>query len=602
LSASKPERILKGNGVSPGVALGQALKLDSHNRVILKLLIQQSQVEDEVARMYEAIRVSREQLETLRARLEEKVGREHSFILDVHLLMLEDRTLVEEIVDLIRRYRANAEWAVREATDRIRQAYASLDDEYFRERWADVENVIERVLLNLSGDKATTWAPLPEDLVVVSHDFNASAFAAMDIHKVRGLALEAGGRTSHTAIIARSLRIPAVMEARGCLAAIGSGDLVLINGDEGYLVINPTAERLDALRDRLADSGALREPAVELKEGAFTRDGASICLQANTELPSEVRVAKSYGAEGIGLFRSEFLFFGHPNGFPTMGDQLETYALLAREMSPYPVAIRTLDVGADKVAGTGAEPQSDLNPSMGLRGIRLGLLARDQLLAPQLEAILRASSEGKVEIVLPMVSSVEEIWDVRAAIDKIRARLWAEPEASSRAVPLGAMIEIPAAVLSLESIAGAVDFLCVGTNDLIQYLLAVDRSNPQVSHLFQPLHPSVLNCLDRIASLAGRLGKPVRVCGEMSSNPFFAVLLLGIGFRQFSMNCLSIPIIRNVISRVTLEDCRRIAAQAIRCVTAREAGELLISSVSALVEMDLSSYVSEVCGPGATVA
>jgi phosphoenolpyruvate-protein phosphotransferase (PTS system enzyme I) len=600
LSSSKPERILKGNGVSPGVALGQALKLDSHNRVILKLYIDPGAVEEEVRRLQEAIRVSREQLEALKSRLELKVGREHSFILDVHLLMLEDRTLNQEIEDLIRRYRANAEWAVREATDRIRQAYASLDDEYFRERWADVENVVERVLLNLSGDRAIDWAPFPEDLVVASHDFNASSFAAMDVHKVRALALETGGRTSHTAIIARSLRIPAVMEAKGCLAAISSGDIVIVDGDEGQVIVNPTAERLDELSERLTISDALREPSVELKGGAFTKDGAPVRLQANTELPSEVRAARSYGAEGIGLFRSEFLFFGHPHGFPGMIDQLETYCLLAREMSPYAVAIRTLDAGADKVGGAASEVHSELNPSMGLRGIRLSLLAQEHLLFPQLEAILRASAEGNVEVVLPMVSSVEEIAEVRSALETIRATL-AQEHTSIGQVPLGAMIEVPAAVLSLESIAANVDFLCVGTNDLIQYLLAVDRANPQVAHLFQPLHPSVLQCLSRIATVAGGMGKPVRICGEMSSNPFFAVLLLGIGFRQFSMNCLSIPTIRKIIGKVTLEDCRGIAAQAMSFVTAREAGEFLVSSVSALVDMDLSSYVSEVCGPGATV-
>ncbi len=601
MSAPKPERVLKGNGVSPGVALGQALKLDSHNRAVLKLQIDPAHVEGEVRRMQEAIRVSRAQLEVLKARLEEKVGPEHSFILDVHLLMLEDRTLIAEIADLIRRHRVNAEWAVRDATDRIRQAYASLDDEYFRERWADVENVVERILQNLSGDTPINWAPLPHNLIIVSDDFNASAFAAMDLNKVRALVLEAGGRTSHSAIIARSLRIPAVMEARGSLAAIETGDMVLVDGEEGQFVVNPTPARLEETREQLAQADALRDPTVQLKGGGCTRDGTGVSLQANTELPSEVHAAKRYGAEGIGLFRSEFLFFGHPNGFPGMEDQLETYRMLAREMHPYPVAIRTLDAGADKV-WAGSDALSELNPSMGLRGIRLSLKGGGRLLEPQLEAILRAGAEGNVEIVLPMVSSVEEVWEVRAAIRKIQSGMGARCGAVAERVPVGAMIEIPSAVLSLESIAAAVDFLCVGTNDLIQYLLAVDRTNPQVSHLFQPLHPSVLHCLGRIAAVAGSLGKPARICGEMSSNPFFVVLLLGMGFRQFSMNCASIPTVRRAISQLTLDDCRTVAAGAMRFITAREVGEYLIETVRPLIACDTDAFAREVRGPAAPVA
>ncbi len=578
--------------------MGQALKLDSHNRVILKLLVDPERVEDEVRRMQRAVQVSREQLEILKARLEEKVDPEHSFILDVHLLMLEDRTLIAEIADLIRRHRANAEWAVRDATDRIRQAYASLDDEYFRERWADIENVVERILQNLSGDEPIHWAPLPHNLIIVSRDFNASAFAAMDLNKVRGLVLEAGGRTSHSAIIARSLRIPAVMEARGSLAAIGTGDMVLVNGDEGQLVVNPGAERLDSLQAQLAQADNAGQPAAQLNGGGCTRDGTGVSLRANTELPSEVHVAKRYGAEGIGLFRSEFLFFGHPRGFPGMEAQLETYRMLAREMHPYPVAIRTLDFGADKV-GTGPDAVSEPNPSMGLRGIRLSLRGGGRLLGPQLEAILRAGAEGNVEIVLPMVSSVEEVWEVRSAIGRIQAGIGAASGIIGGGVPVGAMIEIPSAVLSLESIAGAVDFLCVGTNDLIQYLLAVDRSNPQVSHLFQPLHPSVLNCLGHIAAVAARLGKPARICGEMSSNPFFVVLLLGMGFRQLSMNCASIPTVRRVIGQLSLDDCRRIASEAMHFITAREIGEYLIDAVQPLIGWDLGPFAREVRGSGA---
>jgi phosphotransferase system enzyme I (PtsI) len=595
LNAQRPEIVLRGTGVSPGIALGHALKVDSHNRMILKLYIDEHHVEEEVRRMQRAIEASREQLEALKFKLEEKVGREHSFILDVHLLMLEDRNLIADIINLIRQFRANAEWAVRRATDRIREAYESLDDEYFRERGTDIENVVERILLNLSGDKPFSWEQLPHDLIIVSHSFNPSSFASMDLQKVRGLALEAGGRTSHTAIITRSLRIPAVMQIRNSLSAITSEDLLLINGDEGELVVNPSPERLESLRARLHEFSVGTEPASQSGAGNRLKDGFPVNIMANIELAHEAAAARRSGAEGIGLFRSELLF-GRPHESPSMDEQRGIYASLAREMHPYPVTIRTLDAGDYRVLGED-EAISRTNPSMGLRGIRLSLIARERLFDPQIEAILRASSQGNVEIVLPMVSTVEEVWEAKKAIAQIRARLIADSVPVAASVPVGAMIEVPAAVLSLESIAGEVDFLSVGTNDLIQYMLAVDRANPRVAHLFQPLHPSVLQCLNRIAVISSGLQKPVRICGEMSSNPFFAVLLIGMGFRQLSMNTLSMAAIRQVLGELNMDDCREIARCALKFVTARETGEYLIEQVSRFARFDLAPHAREVRSP-----
>jgi phosphotransferase system enzyme I (PtsI) len=280
-----------------------------------------------------------------------------------------------------------------------------------------------------------------------------------------------------------------------------------------------------------------------------------------------------------------------------MEEQLQTYSELARQMKPYPVSVRTLDAGTDRLTSNAGQ----VNPSMGLRGIRLSLLAREQLFAPQVEAILRASVAGNVEIVLPMISTVEEIWESRRAIREISERLAAQGVSLAPSVPLGAMIEVPAAVLSLESIAAEVDFLCVGTNDLIQYILAVDRGDPRVSHLFQPLHPSVLRCLRRVGEVSRKLGKPVRICGEMSSNPFFVVLLIGMGFTQLSMNSVSITTIRSILGDLSMEDCCRISNRALEIVTARETAEHLIEEVSRLVRMDLTPYVKEVRTPVAVV-
>lgn len=597
MSSSKIERIFQGNGVSPGIVVGQALKLGSHNRAILKFqLAHENLVEEEVLRFEEAIRVSKEQLSLLRAQLEEKIGREHAFILDVHLLMLEDRSLQAEIIDNIRKYRANAEWAVCQATDRILRAYESLEDEYFRERRGDIESAVDRILLNLSGRRSVGWESVPGDLIIASHRFDPSAFATFDVQKVKGLALESGGRTSHTAIIARGMRIPAVMGIPDFLHHVTSGDTLLLNGDDGQLITNPSAARIESLRERIEKFRVGAEPvALSTVTSPVTTDGTSICLQANTEFPHEVAAAKRSGAEGIGLFRSEFLFFGHPHGYPSMEEQFEVYRKLAEEMAPHAVAIRTLDTGADKSTkgDNGAIPS---NANMGLRGIRISLLDPASFSA-QIEAILRAGCTGKVEIVLPMVTTIQEIWEAKALIEQTRARVLKSPECSQCCFSIGAMIEVPAAVLSLEALSREVDFLCVGTNDLIQYLLAVDRGNPQVAHLFQPLHPAVLRCLSYITDVCGKTQKRVRVCGEISANPFYAVLLLGMGFTNLSMNPLAVPVIREVVKDISLADAQLIAGRALELLTAREIADYLIEAITPRISLDLTPFIKEIRDP-----
>ncbi len=592
--SARPEKVFQGDGVSSGVVLGKALKLDSHNRVVLKIPVEN--VEAEVRRYKRALEASREQLALLKSRLEEKVGREHSVILDAHLLMLEDRALNAGVLASIRGARINAEWAVSQVRDELVRAYESLDDAYFRERHSDIEDVAERILLNLSGGKPIDWESMPGDLIIVSRDFNPSNFAAMDLGKVRGLALESGGRNSHTAIISRGLRLPAVMGVRDFLSSVVSGDTILLNGDEGQVIVNPSRRRVESLRRRMEAFSAAGEPAAPAPAGrTLTLDGTPVSLLANTELPHELRVAKRCGAEGIGLFRSEFLFFKHRHGFPGIEEQQSAYSALAREMNPRPVAIRTLDAGSESVFD-GREMSDQANPSMGLRGIRLSLHVQDAFRA-QVEAILRSSREGRVEMVLPMISTVEEIWHAKALIEEVRSELVRTPGVVLNPVPLGVMIEVPSAVLSLEMLAREVDFICVGTNDLIQYTLAVDRGNPHVAYLYQPLHPAVLQGLYRIADVCAKLNKPARICGEISSNPFFAVLLLGMGFTQLSMNPLSIPTIRRVLREVPLDACRGIAEQALRFSTARDVWHYLTDAVSKLVRMDLSTYAKEINPP-----
>jgi len=353
---------------------------------------------------------------------------------------------------------------------------------------------------------------------------------------------------------------------------------------------------MERMRDRIEAFGTTAE-YILAKSGHATRtqDGTKVSLRANTELLYELDAAKRCGAEGIGLFRSEFLFFGHPRGLPSVKEQHSAYRNLAREMKPHTVAIRTLDAGSEKVFDSEDFAGSD-NSTMGLRGIRLSLKAKD-VFREQIEAILRSSSDGNIEIVLPMISTVEEIWQTKSLISEVRSEILKTSGAVLKDVPIGAMIEVPAAVFSLEVLAKEVDFLCVGTNDLIQYMLAVDRENPHVAYLFQPLHPTVLQCLSHIAKVAAKLKKPARICGEISSNPFFAVLLLGMGYTQLSMNPLSIPAIRRVLHEVSIKDSRKIAEKALTFSTANEVCGFLTTAVSKLVKTDLAYYAQELAAP-----
>jgi phosphotransferase system enzyme I (PtsI) len=370
----------------------------------------------------------------------------------------------------------------------------------------------------------------------------------------------------------------------------------LLDADKGKLIVNPPPELVERQRGRLDEfRAAKRETCPVPGPPAETADGVAVTLLANTELPHELRAAKRCGAQGIGLFRSEFLFSAHPHGFPDMQTQVETYRMLAQEMYPYPVTIRTLDIERESLAA-GAEISGPANPSMGLRGIRHSLRNKD-LFAIQIEAILRASQAGKMEIVLPMISTVEELWQAREIIRNIQDRLARSHFIVSDSVPIGAMIEVPSAVLMLDSLCQEADFLCVGTNDLIQYTLAVDRSNPEVAHLFQPLHPAILQFLIRIAEVTRARGKPVRICGEISSNPFIAALLLGMGFTHLSMNAYALPTIRKVLNSLSIDTARGLVERARTCATAREIADILIEELPRMVKIDLTPYVKEIRSP-----
>lgn len=578
---AKPEITLQGIGISPGTAVGPALKIDSRNRAVFKIKVDDA--EAEARRFMEALETSKRQVEALKSRLEEKVGGDHGVILDVHFLILDDNVFCGDILDSIRRNCVNAEWALAQTRDHLVEAYKSLDDEYFRERYSDIEHVAERILMNLSGEQPFSLSNLPDDVILVARDFSPSGFAVMDLGKVRGIITESGGRTTHTAILSRGLRIPAVMGIKNLMSSVSTGDNVMLYGGTGQVILNPGRKRIE--NELQKPTGHLPAAGMRRRAKLKTKDGFPISICANIEFEHETDAAKSYGAEGIGLYRSEILYFRHPDGKPSMEEQLAAYQKLAVEMKPLPVNIRTLDTGAEKLLPS-EKPEKHANPNMGLRGIRRSLQSRDTFQA-QIEAILRSASFGRVEMTLPMITMIEEVREVRLLIAETRRRL-TSCGVKVPSVPLGVMLEVPAAVFMMESLASEVDFFCVGTNDLIQYLMAVDRGNEQVAHLYQPLHPCVLHNLEYIVKAAARSKKPVRICGEISTNPFYAVLLLGMGFTQLSMNSLSIPLIRRVIGEITLEGARKITRKAMSLKTAKEVYEYLTSAVARVISIDIA--------------
>jgi len=587
--SAKSEIVLLGAGVSSGVAYGQVLKIDSRNRVIFKTAVKD--VDVEARRFMEAIEISKRQVETLKSRLEEKFGGEHGVILDMHFLILDDRMFYGEILDSIRRNRANAEWALAQARDRFVEAYKSLDDEYFRERYSDIEHVTERILMNLSGEQPFSLSNLPDGVVLAARDFSPSGFAVMDPGKVRGLITESGSRTTHTAILSRGLNIPAVMGIKNLMSSASTGDNVILYGDTGQVVLNPDRKRME--HELKKPVGLIPKASRRSRARLRTKDDVAVSLCANIEFEHEVNAAKSCGAEGVGLYRSELLYFRHPDGKPSMEDQLAVYRRLAEEMKPHPISIRTLDAGADKALPS-EKPEHCVNPNMGLRGIRLSLRSRDTF-QTQIEAILRAACFGQVEMTLPMITTIEEVRETRLLIDETNRRL-ASSGIKVPNVSLGMMLEVPAAVLMMEFLASEADYFCVGTNDLIQYLMAVDRGNDDVAYLYQPLHPCVLHYLAHIAKTASGIKKPVRICGEISANPFYALLLLGMGFTQLSMSPPSIPLIRRVIGAVSFSDARRISRKALTLKTAKDVYEYLTPEVANAVpaDIDLGSWAAEI--------
>ena len=560
-----------GLGVSDGVAVGRVLRIHNGARFIYRATIEATDVERETERLQAAVRLAHAQLLTIKERAERELGSEHAYIFDAHLLMLEDRKLIDEFESYIRRERVNAEWAVKVAADRLLAIYSEIKDDYLRERGSDIEDVMHRVLVALKGGNPGSQR-LTEDAIVVAEELLPSTAAELDFANVRAVVSDVGGWTSHTAIIARSLSIPSVVGVRDLFRRARTGDPVVVDAFKGEVVLHPSAatvKQFSAHVSRMKEASKNAPADDALSAPLRTLDGCEVTLRANIELPAEYEGIRRYGARGIGLYRSEFLL-SHDGVLPSEEEQCAAYIEVAQLAGADGATIRLFDLGGEKI-GLAEADAAPHNPALGLRAIRFALQQED-VLRTQVRALLRAAAHQSLRIVLPMISDVSEVRRTRAVINEERARLHSEGHQTG-VVEIGAMIEVPSAVFVADKLAREVDFFSLGTNDLVQYLLAVDRSNDQVADWFRSLHPAVLQSIRLTLDAARRAEIPAVVCGEMAATPTYAFVLLGLGARDLSMSAAAIPRIRYTIARVDAASAERIVTECLECASADEVEE-----------------------------
>ena len=581
---------LVGIGVSPGVVSGRAVILIQRAQV-LRYRIAPARIEHELSRLDQSRLRSRQQLHDIRARVARRRGPELAALFDAQLLMLDDPMLVPRAEVLIREQLVNADWAVQQVFDEFSAIFDDIADPYLRERKGDVADLVGRLKMNLRQGVTTPrdlLRAVEEASVLIADELTPSLAAQVDWTKVRGFATDAGSRTYHTAILARSLEVPAVVGLHVASGRIQPGQLVVIDGTRNEIIIDPDEETLArAVRSPDADRRAPSDGDAERRRPAATADGVRIRLDANIEFAGDLAAARYAGAEGIGLYRSEFLLTGH-RGIPTEDQQYEIYREMVEGMAPGSVTVRTFDVDEDQLALRSADPtlagswiaQEERGSRQGLRGLRLSL-SRPDLFRVQLRALLRAARHGALRIMFPFVSSVEQLREARRMITEAAADL-ARGGRSIASVPVGVMIEIPAAAYTADLLAREVDFFTVGTNDLIQYCLAVDRADERVSNLYEPLHPAILRVIQMVRRAAARHRIPVSLCGEMASDPALLTLLVGLGLTEFSMTPGAIGVAKQVLSEVRSDDLRALARRVRRLATVDEIERELLTTLSTL--------------------
>ena len=562
--------VLKGIGVSPGVVIGKVYRFDPLDaQISFYKLHSADMVPREIERFKNALKESSRQLLEIQENLRKTKVTEPLYIIDVHVLLLSDKKFINRTIKYIRRLGVNAEWALRMTLDHYKQVFEGLEDVYISGRISDVQYVIQRILRNLSGEKREmVWDVGQEGVVIVSHDLSPADTAQMKMDKIVGFATDSGGRTSHTAIVARSMELPAVVGLDNVTRFVRTGDDIIVDGTSGLVVVNPYPDMLKRYEEKKRHYDEAKDEYLKYaRQPAVTLDRYAVKIGSNIEFVEEISSAVSHGAEHVGLYRTEFLYI-YRDDLPTEEDHFNNYRQVVEEKNFSWSTIRTFDLGGDKFTKY-QKHAKEMNPQMGLRAIRFCLREVD-IFKTQLRAIWRVSALGKVKILFPMISCIEEIREAKRLLEEARRELVTQGVPVAERMEIGAMIEVPAAAVIADQLAKEVDYFSIGTNDLIQYSLAIDRSNERVTYLYEPLHPAVLRLIKRIVDAAHEAGIRVAMCGEMAGDPLCCPILLGMELDELSMNHLAIPRIKRILQQSRLAESRKLLAQALSYKSAAE--------------------------------
>ena len=564
---ARKEIRFEGAGVSPGIAHGKIHVVRDDMDDVVRHSIERSQIPDEIARFETALIQTRMQILEMQQRIAEAIGAKDAGIFDAHLLVIEDRTLIDEVLRKLESDLCNVEWVFQEVAASYSETLNKIDDPYLRERALDIQDVTKRVIRNLQGKAPKPFLAVAEPHILVAHNITPSDMATMDRHRVLGIATDLGSRTSHTAIISRSLEIPAVVGLHNATEKLETDQYVLLDGSAGLVIVDPTKETLAHYSELEARRVKVAAALKELRETkSTTRDGRHIVLSANIELQEDVDAVATHGAEGIGLYRTEFLYLNRDT-LPSEEEQYEVYRKVAETVRPDPLIIRTFDLGGDKLAPGTVDVGDEMNPFLGWRAIRFCLENVD-LFKTQLRAILRASAVGNVKIMFPMISGLEELRSAISVLEECKNELGKSGIEFAEATEVGAMIEVPSAAISADILAREVDFFSIGTNDLIQYALAVDRMNERIAHLYEPTHPSVLRLLKMIADAGHAHDLWVGVCGEMAGDIALIPLLLGLGVDELSASAVLVPRVKRAVQSLSIPECKELVNEALKLQTA----------------------------------
>ena len=560
--------MLKGIPASPGIAIGKAFLFDTSQLIVNEKDIKQDAIPSEITRFEEALIKTRSEILAIQKKISKEMGTQHAEIFNAHLLVLEDRMLIEEVIEGLKKERKCVEYIFSKVIEKYIKVFSKMNDEYLKERTSDIEDVGKRILKNLIGAQEKTLSDLKEEVIVVAYDLSPSDTANMHKKNVKGFVTDIGGRTSHTAIMAKSLEIPAVVGLENVTARVKAGDILIVDGTDGIVLINPDKTVLKKYEAKQQKFVEFEKTLLDLKDTpATTLDGHRVEISANIELPNEVSSVIAHGAEGIGLYRTEF-FYMNRNDVPGEEEQFEAYKKVTTRLSKKPVIIRTLDLGGDKFLSQLKFPH-EMNPFLGWRAIRY-CLAKPEVFKVQLRAILRASVFGNIKVMFPMISGLGELRQAKEVLEEAKQELRIKKASFNENVEVGAMIEIPSAALTCDLLAKEVDFFSIGTNDLIQYSLAVDRANEKIAYLYKPTHPAVLRLIKNIIDSGHKENIWVGMCGEMAAESGFVLLLLGLGLDEFSMSPVLVPEMKYVISNVRFEDARKVAEEAMKLPTGEE--------------------------------